>query len=157
MLFVSLCPPSIHSSWKAGRLANKNRKLQKSRGFWYHFSVLCQSSHSFKFFLFIRVCCSLLSNFLLPHELQPARLFCPWNSPGKNIGVGCHFLPPTQGLNPGLLHCRQIFYSLSYWENPIVEAKKKGENQYVSSQRVQGKGKGLDCCSFFPLPLSVAW
>ena len=33
--------------------------------------------------------------------------------PGKNTGVGCHFLFqeifPTQGLNPGLLHCR---YSL---------------------------------------------
>ena len=35
----------------------------------------------------------------------------PWDFPGKNIGVGCHFLPqgifPTQGLNPGLLHCRE--------------------------------------------------
>ena len=43
--------------------------------------------------------------------------FCPWNSPGKNTGVGCHFLLygifPTQGLNPGLLHCRQILYCLS--------------------------------------------
>ena len=26
------------------------------------------------------------------HELQPTRLFCPWDSPGKNTGVGCHFL-----------------------------------------------------------------
>jgi len=25
---------------------------------------------------------------LLPHGLQPARLLCPWNSPGKNTGVG---------------------------------------------------------------------
>ena len=41
-----------------------------------------------------------------------ARLFCPWHSPGKNIGVDCHALLqgifPTQGLNLGLLHCRQI-------------------------------------------------
>ena len=29
---------------------------------------------------------------LQPPGLWPARLFCPWNSPGKNIGVGCHFL-----------------------------------------------------------------
>ena len=33
---------------------------------------------------------------------------------GKNIGVGCHFLFqrifPTQGLNPGFLHCKQILY-----------------------------------------------
>ena len=33
------------------------------------------------------------------HGLQPARLLCPWNFPGKNTGMGCHFLLPTQGLN----------------------------------------------------------
>ena len=27
-----------------------------------------------------------------PHRLQPTRLPCPWDSPGKNTGVGCHFL-----------------------------------------------------------------
>ena len=29
---------------------------------------------------------------LRPHGLLPARLLCQWNSPGKNTGVGCHFL-----------------------------------------------------------------
>ena len=52
--------------------------------------------------------CSVVSNFLLPHGLQPARLLCPWNFLGKNTGVGCHCLLqgifPTQGLNPHLLH-----------------------------------------------------
>ena len=37
---------------------------------------------------------------------------CPWDLPGKNTGVGCHSLLqrifPTQGLNPGLVYCRQI-------------------------------------------------
>ena len=27
-----------------------------------------------------------------PHGLEPTRLLCPWNFPGKNTGVGCHFL-----------------------------------------------------------------
>jgi len=49
---------------------------------------------------------------------DPARLLCPWDSSGKNTGVGCHFLLqgifPTQGSNPGLLHCRQILYHLSH-------------------------------------------
>ena len=40
------------------------------------------------------------------------------DSPGKNTGVGCRTLPqgifPTQGLNLGLLHCRQILYRLSH-------------------------------------------
>ena len=42
----------------------------------------------------------------------------PWNSPGQNTGVGTLSLLqgifPTQGLNPGLLHCRQIVYQLSH-------------------------------------------
>ena len=45
---------------------------------------------------------------LRPYELQPARLLCPWDSPGKNTGLGSHSLPqgifPTHGLNPDLLH-----------------------------------------------------
>ena len=41
-------------------------------------------------------------------------LYRPWNSPGQNTGVGCHALLqgifPTQEVNPGLPHCRQILY-----------------------------------------------
>ena len=44
------------------------------------------------------------------------------HSPGKNTGVSCHFLLqgifPTQGSNPGLLHCRQILYRLSHQGSP---------------------------------------
>ena len=35
---------------------------------------------------------SVASDSLRPHGLQPAKLFSPWESPGKNTGVGCHFL-----------------------------------------------------------------
>ena len=46
------------------------------------------------------------------------------DSPGKNTGVGCHSLLQgifaTQGLNPGLLHCRQFFFSLNCEESPIL-------------------------------------
>ena len=34
-----------------------------------------------------------MSNSVRPHGLQPTRLLCPWDSPGKNTGVDCHFLP----------------------------------------------------------------
>ena len=40
-------------------------------------------------------CCkvtSVVSNSVQPHRRQPTRLPCPWDSPGKNTGVGCHFL-----------------------------------------------------------------
>ena len=61
---------------------------------------------------------SVVSDSFEPHGLQPTRLLCLWNSPGKNTGVGCHSLLQgiflNQGLNPGLLHCRQILYHLSH-------------------------------------------
>ena len=63
-------------------------------------------------------CCfvvdKLCPTLLWPCGLQPARLLCPWDSPGKNTRVGCHFLLQgiflTQGLNPCLLLGRQILY-----------------------------------------------
>ena len=52
----------------------------------------------------------------------PTRCLCPWDSPGKNTGVGCRFLLqgifPAQGLNPGLLQCRQIICCLSHQGSP---------------------------------------
>ena len=33
-----------------------------------------------------------MSNSVRPHRQQPTRFPCPWDSPGKNTGVGCHFL-----------------------------------------------------------------
>ena len=64
----------------------------------------------------------VVSDSLWPRGLQPARLLCPWDSPGKNTGVGGHALLqgifPTQRSNPGLLHCRQTLYRLSHREVP---------------------------------------
>ena len=65
---------------------------------------------------------SVVSDSSQPHGLLPTGLLCPWDFPGKNTGVGCHALLqgvfPTQGLNPGLLHCRQSLYGLSYQGSP---------------------------------------
>ena len=63
--------------------------------------------------------CSVMSNSLRPHGL-----YSPWNSLGQNTGVGSLSLLqgifPTQGSNPGLLHCRQIFYQLSHKGSPKI-------------------------------------
>ena len=57
--------------------------------------------------------CSVMYGFLQPHEL-----YSLWNYPGQNTGVGSLSLFqgifPIQGLNPGLLHCRQILYCLNH-------------------------------------------
>ena len=67
--------------------------------------------------------CSIVSSSLQPLELQPTRLLCPWDFPGRNTGVGCHFLLqsifPNQGWNPGLLYCRPILYRLSHQGSPV--------------------------------------
>ena len=52
------------------------------------------------------------------------RLLHPWNFPGKDTGVDCHFLLPgifpTQGPNPDLPHCRQALYHLSHQGSPCL-------------------------------------
>ena len=57
---------------------------------------------------------SVMSNFLQLHIQQPTRVFCPWVFSRQEYWRGCHALLqgifPTQGLNPGFLHCR--------WESP---------------------------------------
>ena len=54
------------------------------------------------------------------------RLLCPWNFPGKNTGVGCHFLLqevfPIQGSNPGLPHCKRILYHVSHQGSEVTES-----------------------------------
>ena len=59
---------------------------------------------------------------LLSH-VQP-RLPTPWHSPGENTGVGSVSLlqgiSPTQGSNPGIPHCKWIFYQLSYQGRPAL-------------------------------------
>ena len=68
---------------------------------------------------------SVVSDPLQCFGLQPDRLLRPWDSQGKNTGVGYHILLqgifPTQELNPGLLcflHCQQILYPLSHGGSP---------------------------------------
>ena len=58
------------------------------------------------------------SHSVVSYSLWPHGLYSPWNSPSHNTGVGSLSLLqgifPTQGLNPGLLHCRWILYQLSH-------------------------------------------
>ena len=75
-----------------------------------HRGVCCTAYHTMSCHL-VNQSCPILC------DPQSTRFLCPWNSPGKNTGVGCQFLLqgifPTQELNPGLPHCRQILYHLS--------------------------------------------
>ena len=72
--------------------------------------------------LTVKLSRSVVSDSLRHQGLQPTRFLHPWDFPGKRTGVGCHFLLQeiflTQGLNPGLSHCRQTLYCLSHKQSP---------------------------------------
>ena len=73
-----------------------------------------------------------MSNSLQPHGMQPARLLCPWDSPGKNTGVGSHYFLQgiflTQESNPCLLHPlhRQAeFLPFTTWGDPLAHMPRR--------------------------------
>ena len=94
---------------KGGKDNQTDIKAESTRWGWVHTRLLQEHA------------CSAMSNSLQVYGLQPTRLFCPQDFPGKNTGVGCHLLFQgtflTQGLNPCFcVPCRQILYHLGYWE-----------------------------------------
>ena len=105
-------------------------------------------------------CClvaSVLSDSVQPHRRQPTRLPCPWDSPGKNTGVGCPFLlqcvkvksesevaqscptlcdpmdcsPPGSSIH-GILQARVL-----EWVASAFSAGRPGVLQFMGSQRVR--------------------
>ena len=82
--------------------------------------------------------CSVMSDSLPPHEL-----YSPWSSPDQNIGVDSLSLLqqifPTQELNWGLLHCRQILYQLRY------------QGSFVGTQHSTATYAGLQCIGWHQL------
>ena len=79
------------------------------------------------------LCCSVVSNSLWYCDLWSTKLFCPWNYPGKNTGVGCHFLLQgiflNQGSNPCLLrflHWQADSFPRVTWEaHPVIHTLPK--------------------------------
>ena len=65
--------------------------------------------------------CTILSNFLQPFGLQPTKLCRPRDFPGKNTGVGCHFLlqgPPNPGIEPACLARTGGFFTPGHLGSP---------------------------------------
>jgi len=64
------------------------------------------------------------SHSVVSDSLRPHGLYSPWNSPGQNTGLGrlslLQGIFPTEGLSPGLPHCRQIPYQLSHKGRPRI-------------------------------------
>ena len=116
-------------------------------------------SKNYTCFVIIRVVIiySIVSDSLRPCGLQPTRLLCPQDFPGKSTAMGCHFLLqgifPTQDLNPCLLcflhllcllYCRRIHRATNEAHYNSFEIKQDP----VWSSLVQGPS----CVSFLRLP-----
>ena len=82
-----------------------------------------------------------MSNSLRPYGLESTRLLCLWDFPGKNTGMGCHFILQgiflTQGWIPVLLHCRQFLYRLSHQRSPWPSGHEKFHIQSKVSNKKQ--------------------
>ena len=97
----------------------------------------------------IVICClvaKLWLTLLQAPELQHTKLLYPWNFPGKNIGMGCHFLLqgicPTQVSNLGHLQYKQVLYHLSHRRSPIWSTQNQklcAGGQPLLSHRDEGK------------------
>ena len=126
MLGTIYCSCTLHLSQlpsSQGKMKKQYELLSGKRDPWN-----MQSFHKSKLFSLNGSFCCGACVCAQPLQLCPTlcdamdcRLLCPWDSPGKNTGVGCHAVLqgifPTQGSNPQLLqllHCRQILYPLSH-------------------------------------------
>ena len=100
-----------------------------------HPSQLYSHKTAFCIRFYLKNMCCAQSHLTLcyPHGLQPARLLCPWDFPGKNTGVGCHFL--LQGIFP------------IQGSNPCLQARIL-EWVAISSSRVSSQSRDQTCVSY---------
>ena len=92
-------------------------RKQVKRHIWFH--KFSQTSDALSL---LKWSSSVVSDSATPGSQGPTRLLHPWDSPGRNTGMGCHFflqkIFPTQGSNLGLPYCRQTLYHLSHQGSP---------------------------------------
>ena len=80
-----------------------------SHDLWFQnaYTYACMHMLCYVMYACVLNCFSLRPNLCDPVDCSPPRRLCPWDSPGKNTGVGCHALLQgiflTQGWNPHLL------------------------------------------------------
>ena len=79
---------------------------------------------------------------LQPYGQQPTRLLCPQDSPGKNTGVGCHFLP----------QCMHAFWVTSVVSDS-VQPYGQQPTRLLCPQDSLGKNTGVGCHFLFHIPI----
>ena len=77
-----------------------------------------------------------MTDLVRPHGQQPTRLLCPWDSPGKNTGVGCHFL--LRKLSLGETKVRQ---GRVLWGRKEERGSGQGKPPVLERERMQRSAK----------------
>ena len=97
--YFSICPIPLDASNIKMLSISIPWHLKKNSGNCFTFSPINRQICSKKYHHFpshplpMHACmCSFMSDSLLPHRLEPAKLFCPWDFPSKNTGVGFYLL-----------------------------------------------------------------
>ena len=87
--------------------------------------------------VYVHVCVcvsrSVVSKSMGPHGLQPARLLYPWDSPGKNTGVGCHFLLQDTMEHYSSIKMKEVLLHATTCmnlENFMVSEKRQSQGPY---------------------------
>ena len=79
-----------------------------------------------KFVLVTQLCLTLR-----PHGLWPTRLFCPWNSPGKNTGVGSHFFFSMESSRPHS-HTYYLILKTAVWGMEVIRNLHLIDDHYLN-------------------------
>ena len=108
--------------WQSTRLPRPWDSPGKNTGVGCHFLLQCMKvkSESEKW----KWSCSVVSDSLRPHGLQPTRLLCSWDFPGKSTGVGCHCLSLYLFIWPHCVACKILVSQPGIQPSPpAVEAQ----------------------------------
>ena len=98
-----------------------------------------------------------MSNSVRPHKRQPTRLCCPWDSPGKNTGVGCHFFLQCMKVKSE----KEVAQSCPTLSDPMDYSLPGSSIHGIFQARVLEWGaiafsESLSCVQLFATPWTVA-
>ena len=154
VIHPSSSPTSVpHGPWWGDLTQAKESSYQMSLAVWKKLAQpLRTSTSSFRNIIAsLPLCCcccvtSVVSDSAWPHRQQPTRLPWPWDSRGKNTGVGCHFL----------LQCMKV-ESESESESEVVSDSPRPyglqPTRLLCPRDFPGKSAGVGCHRLLPLPL----
>ena len=83
---------------------------------------------------------SVVSDSQRPHGLQPTRLLCPWDFPGKSTGVGCHCLLQKLSIRKRILNLEDVTLKITESVAGLEQLEQRGKKSHLQCNLL------LKCC-----------